>query len=147
MLKHLSDTTTARRSYPENPFAMVAAFEQGLMGLDILVPEKFVSTFSGFTNASAWGMMEQIPFGKGMIGLLHHGRHTSVLKNQTGDTLYWQSFMEAGPEKWYINEVEQVYDGEISNWYGLRTISWFIAVAPGETISISAQKARRSDTE
>jgi hypothetical protein len=83
-------------------------------------------------------MMEHIPYGSGSIGLLHQGRHTSVLRNHSPDTIYWQAFMEARYDQWMINLEEKLYDGAYIDWYGQMVLSWFLAVPPGETFSISA---------
>lgn len=141
MLKHLADSATPRREYPENSFALTAAFATGLMGINIYAPEKYISSFSGLEDASAWALMEALPCLQGEISLLHEGRHTSVMQNHTSKTIYWQAFMEAGPEEWYINGEARRHEGEVMQWYGSNVVSWFVAVSPGETVSISALPA------
>jgi len=137
MLKYLSDSTTHRREYPENPFSVTGAFVSGLMGINIDAPNNFISTFSGFTDAASWGLLEDLPYAGNMVTLLHQGRHTSVLTNHTQDTLYWQAFMEAGPDQWFLNHEARIYNGEVQDWYGTEIISWFMSIAPGNTISVS----------
>jgi len=138
MLKHLTDSTTRRREYPENPFSVCGSFASGLMGVNMNTPENFISTFSGFTDPDEWGLMEKLPFANNTIDILHQGGHTSVLSNYTPDTLFWQAFMEAGPDLWFIRDEPTEFAGDVINWYGKDVVSWFMAVAPGETVSVSA---------
>jgi len=139
MLKHLTDSNTYRREYPENPFAVCGAFITGLMGISLHPTSDYIKTFSGIKAADAWTSVEALPYADGSVNLLHQGQHSSVLKNLSSDTLLWQAFFEKGHESWYINGFEQEYDGQISRWYGINVVSWMVEVNPGETVSISAQ--------
>ena len=137
MIKHLADSSKHRREYPENPFSLIGAFVHGLMGADIHVPERYVSTLSGLTNPGAWAKAVHIPFGNGSFDLQHYGRHTTELKNNTGDTLYWQAFLEARPDTLYIDGQAYILPETSFSWYGVGLNSWLTAVPPGESRNIS----------
>jgi hypothetical protein len=138
MLKYLTDSTTHRREYPENPFSVVGSFVSGLMGVDVDASENFISTYSGLTDPESWALLEDLPLMNKNIDLLHQGRHTSVLFNHSSDTIFWQPSLEGIPDVWYLNGKESHFIGEVVNFYGTAVSTWFIPVAPKAVASISA---------
>jgi len=138
MLKHLTDSNTFRREYPENPFSVVGAFITGLMGINADATENYISSFSGLEDSGAWARADELPVLGKQISLLHQGRHTSILKNHSEDTIYWQPYLQGVQDHWYVNNEKTRYSGQSNEWYGIEVSSWHVSVGPGETVSISA---------
>ena len=147
MLRHLTDSNTYRREYPENPFAVVGTFITGLMGINADATENYISSFSGFENPEDWARVNDLPVLGKQITLLHQGRHTSILINQSEDTIYWQPYLQGVQDYWYINNEKTRYSGQANEWYGIEVSSWYVSVRPGETVSISAFPNKQSYEE
>jgi len=138
MLKYLTDSTTYRREYPENPFSVVGAFITGLMGLTADAPGNLISTFSGLDDPDAWAMVSDLPLIGKRIDLLHQGRHTSVLQNHSADTIFWVPHLEGILNTWYINGVSSEFYGQVNDFYGIAVSSWYLPVSPHSTATVSA---------
>ncbi|RLD37684.1 MAG: hypothetical protein DRI83_03540 [Bacteroidetes bacterium] len=138
MLKHLTDSNTHRREYPENPFSVVGAFITGLMGVTADAPGNFISTFSGLEDPDAWVMVTDLPVLGKQIDLAHKGRHTSVLDNHSPDTIYWNPHLEGILDEWYINDELSDFSGQVTDFYGIAVSSWYLAVPPHSIASVSA---------
>lgn len=137
MLKYLTDSSTHRREYPENPFAVTGAFVSGLMGVNADAPSNYIITFSGILDPAEWAEIDKLPIMNNQIRLMHEGRHTSELENLSGESIVWQAYLEGNQEHWYINGSKINYTDAIIDWYGHELSTWTIEVTPGETIRIS----------
>ncbi|MEE4257385.1 MAG: hypothetical protein V2I47_10125 [Bacteroidales bacterium] len=138
MLKYLTDSTTKRREYPENPFAVVGAFVTGLMGITPGAPDNFISTYSRMPDPSSQLMVSNLPVIGKKIDLLHRGRHTSMVHNHSDEAFFWKPYLAGDKESWYINGKEEKGFGKHFKFKGMDVTSFLIKVEPHTRASVSA---------
>jgi len=138
MLKYLTDSSTFRRDYPENPFAVVGAFVTGLMGVTAGAPDNYISTFSRITDPTAQAMLAGLPIIGKKIDLLHRGRHTSMVHNHSDEAFFWKPYLLGNRKSWFINGKEESGYGQEFVYNGLYVTSFLIRVEPHTRVSVSA---------
>ena len=142
MLKSLTDSTRHRRDYPENSFSVVGAFVNGLMGVTADAVFNYITTFSGLEDPDAWAMVSSLPVLNKKIDLLHQGRHTSVLRNHSTDTIFWSPYLEGIRNEWYIDGKKSGRFAKETVLFGTLVTSWLLKVYPHSTMSVSALPPR-----
>ncbi len=137
MLKYLTNSTTDRREYPENPFSVVGAFVTGLMGVTAEAPNNLISTFSGMKAPYMQTKIADLPVMGKKIDLLHRGRHTSMMHNHSDTPIYWTPYLEGWQDVWYINGKEETGYGKATKHFGINVTSFLIKVEPHTRVSVS----------
>lgn len=138
MLKHLTNSSTERREYPENPFSVIGAFATGLMGITPDAGGNYLITMSGLSDPEAWCSLSDLPVLGKKIDLTHYGQHTSVITNHSDKDIIWFPYLKGSQEEWYINEKPDKLHAQVSDFFGLQVTSWMITVPPQSTASVSA---------
>ena len=89
MIMLLTDSTTARRSYPEVSFAVVGSIATGLMGISPI--EKGIATISRIEPSSDWVELNHFTHTKSIASLRHEGTSSSTLSVLSGEKLRWRA--------------------------------------------------------
>ena len=102
-LPHESPRQGPNGNYPEISFNVIAHTVQGLMGVDVNVPEKKISTFSKLPDDIKYTILNEYQIGKNKLSIMHYGRNISYLTNHEGDDIEWTAYF-SGYHEYLAND-------------------------------------------
>ena len=91
-LPHESPRQGPNGNYPEISFNVVAHTVQGMMGVDVNVPEGKISTFSRLPNEVKYTILNEYVIGDHKLSIMHYGRNISSLTNHEGEVIEWTAY-------------------------------------------------------
>ncbi|WBW99084.1 hypothetical protein [Oceanirhabdus sp. W0125-5] len=106
VLKELMSPLLKRREYPEVSFSVVGSIITGMMGVNPDATRKVIETTPRLTDEVDWITIDNIPVFENEISLRYNKNKEAVLRNISGDTLYWKAAFENDVQELIVDDIK-----------------------------------------
>jgi hypothetical protein len=136
ILLEISDPATERRDYPEVSFAVVGAMLQGMMGIDIDVPNGLLETRPNLSEETPSAGIKGVPFGAGTIEVEHGSVRSSTVLNASPTPISWRACFYGAFEQLRVDgKAENA--AVVQDWRGRHESCLDVSIEAGQTHTVT----------
>lgn len=135
----MTDSSVKRRDYPEVSFAVIDAVVEGLMGVRINAPDKFVEIQSHLPSAVEFVEVDDIPFLNSSFSVKYQGKEFIEVTLKSGENTRFRFVFEGEQKNVWVNGKETKANSAVSS-LGEKCIFVELEIKPGEICKVSVFK-------